>query len=1290
MSDPQVSAERPPLDQTQATLLESLMKFRIGTTHFLCRAASYILMLLLSVFASTQAFAASDPAIPSGDIRIHYHRPDGNYSGWTVYAFDNTTENTGNYGGGPVQVTGSDSFGVYFDVGVTTGAQEVGIIIHNPTAPGGDQKDTPNNLFVDPATQGIEYWAYSGIAKLYKSAPSFTDPTALLPGYVRVHYHRTDGNYGGWTIYAFFDTTEYAGDYNSGLVPPTNSDAFGVYFDVAVVANAQNLGLIIHNPSASGGDQKDPGPNEFIDPATEGFEYWGYTGIGKLYKSQPSLTNPTALLPGYARIHYFRPDGNYASWTVYAFDDTAEYTGDYNDGLTGVTSTDSYGVYFDISLIPNAQNLGFIIHNISTGVKDPGPNMFLNVATYSQAWAISGNATVFISTPTPAQILASLLNVEQAYWLDRQRVAIQPQFAQSGDTYAISSSLTGGLSVTTTGITGGTNIPLTVGGSLTADELLRYPQLKGYTVLELPPDTQVSTLQTALQGQLAFSAIDSTGTLKYATGIQFAGVLDDIFYYPGKLGVVFHHEESDWHDWADDENCAVKLKLWAPTAQNVYAQIFDHEFDTTPSAVAPMHEHNGVWVAAGDSRWKDKYYLYSVQVWVPSDSAVDTNVTSDPYSIDIALNGTKSRITDLDSDETKPAGWDEDTSPPLRSLSDMSIYELHIRDFSVNDLTVPAAHRGLYEAFADQDSDGMKHLRSLAASGLKAVHILPSFHFASVNEDKSTWIIPAGLGQYPPDGQQQQAAVTASQTNPAYNWGYDPVHYMTPEGSYAINPDNRVLEYRVMVHGLHKAGLRVVQDVVFNHTNASGEGPNSNLDEVVPGYYHRLDANGNLETGSCCPDTANEHRMMEKLTIDTLVLNARDYKIDGFRFDIMSFLFTYNMQHIKNALGALTPEKDGVDGSKIYLYGEGFNFGDTANNQIGPNASQINLYGYGIGTFNDRIRDGIHGGSPFTDERVQGFATGLFSDPSSFTNGTLSPSQQQAQLLQYSDWIDVGLTGNLRDYTFTDSAGATVTGAEVSYNGQPTGYTKSPIEAINYASVHDNQDLFDQVQLKSSFSDNIATRARRQIMGMSLVTLGQGIPFFQGGDDLLRSKDMDQNSYDSGDWFNKIDWTGQTANWGIGLPIASQNEGQWPIMTPLLSNPAYTPLPANIAYSEAAFSELLKIRYSSNLFRMPTFQEVQQNLTFLNIGPTQTPGLIVMKLDANGRNYGGYQHIVVLLNATNATVTFTNSQLQGLALGLHPVQRNSSDPITRQSTFNSTTGTATVPALTTAVFVAGR
>ena len=406
--------------------------------------------------------------------------------------------------------------------------------------PGGDQKDTPNNLFVDPATQGIEYWAYSGIAKLYTTAPSLTNPTALLPGYVRIHYHRADGNYSGWTIYAFYDTTEDTGDYSGGPVPVTNRRIWRIFRRGGYSERAESRPDHSQSHCARRRPER-PRSERVCRSLHRGNEYWAYTGIGKLYKSQPSLSNPNALLPGYARIHYYRPDGNYANWSVYAFEDTAEYTGDYNDGLTFVTSYDSYGAYFDIALIPNAQQIGFIVHNTSTGVKDPGPNMYLNVDTYLQAWVISGNATVFTSAPTPTEILASLLNVEQAYWLDRQRVAIQPQFAQSGDTYALSSSLTGGLSVTPTGITGGTNIPLTAGGSLTADELLRYPQLSGYTVLQYP---RYSALEIADRSQgtaRLFRGRIRAERSQYATGMQFAGVLDDLYYYPGKLGVVFHH-----------------------------------------------------------------------------------------------------------------------------------------------------------------------------------------------------------------------------------------------------------------------------------------------------------------------------------------------------------------------------------------------------------------------------------------------------------------------------------------------------------------------------------------------------------------------------------------------------------------------------------------------------------------------------------------------------------------------------------------------------------------------------
>jgi pullulanase len=430
--------------------------------------------------------------------------------------------------------------------------------------------------------------------------------------------------------------------------------------------------------------------------------------------------------------------------------------------------------------------------------------------------------------------------------------------------------------------------------------------------------------------------------------------------------------------------------------------------------------------------------------------------------------------------------------------------------------------------------------------------------------------------------------------------------------------------------------------------------------------------------------------MMGKLQQDAVLWNAKKYKIDGFRFDIMSFTFVKNMQQIQQALAKLTLPKDGVDGSKIYIYGEGFTFGETANNALGVNATQLNLFGNGIGTFNDRIRDGVRGGGPFDDERVQGFATGMFTDPSSYTTQNTSSADQKATLLHRSDWIRVGLTGNLRDYSFVDSTGATITGKQLDYQGQPTGYTATPIEAVNYASVHDNQNLFDVVQVKSAEGDTAQTRARRQVLAMSVIELGQGIPFFSAGDDLLRSKDMDQNSFDSGDWFNKIDWTGQGNNWGIGLPIASQNQGQWTFQQPLLANAALKPTPTEIGGTTAAFQEFLNIRGSSGLFRMATFNEVQQNLQFLNTGTSQIPGLIVMELEANGRTYDGFNHILVVFNATTTQQSFTSASLTGRAFALHPVQQGSSDSVVRTATFNPNTGTATVPGLTTAVFVSAQ
>src|SRR5690349_16528213 len=208
------------------------------------------------------------------------------------------------------------------------------------------------------------------------------------------------------------------------------------------------------------------------------------------------------------------------------------------------------------------------------------------------------------------------------------------------------------------------------------------------------------------------------------------------------------------------------------------------------------------------------------------------------------MNSKRSQIVDLNEVDLKPQGWDQLVKPALAAPEDIVIYELHIRDFSISDKTVPEELRGTYKAFTVKDSNGMKHLRALAQAGLTHVHLLPAFDIASVNEDKATWQAPGFplLASYPPSSTVQATLVMSTAEVDPFNWGYDPYHFNTPEGSYATDSNGpaRILQFRQMVQGLAANGLRVVMDVVYNHTTASGEDPRSVFDQVVPGYYHRL------------------------------------------------------------------------------------------------------------------------------------------------------------------------------------------------------------------------------------------------------------------------------------------------------------------------------------------------------------------------------------------------------------------------------------------------------------------
>jgi pullulanase/glycogen debranching enzyme len=1074
--------------------------------------------------------------------------------------------------------------------------------------------------------------------------------------------------------------------------------------------------------------------------------------------------------------------------------------------------------------------------------------------------------------------------LQSAYWVDERTIAREV----AGDAtlnYKLHYSPAGGMAATASGITGGSEIVLTP-GALSDAVKAKFPHLADLPALTIASG-DLALVPEILKSQIAVSALDADGNSVDATGLQIPGVLDDLYTYDGELGMSWDNE-------------VPTIRVWAPTAKSVTFHLFDDADPATTSTSMSMtlDPATGVWSKTGEASWKGSFYLFEVEVFVHSTGQVENNLVTDPYSLSLAMNSTRSQIVDLGDAALKPDGWDATGKPSLVAPEDISVYEVHMRDFSVSDPLVPDELKGTYKAFTLQDTNGISHLKALQEAGLSHLHLLPAFDIATINENKAEWQAPDPdvLATYPPDSDQQQAAVTQTEDLDGFNWGYDPFHYTTPEGSYSTDPDGaaRIVEFREMVQSLNQMGLRVVMDVVYNHTNAAEQDEKSVLDRIVPGYYHRLNDKGQVETSTCCQNTASEHNMMEKLMVDSLVTWAVEYKIDAFRFDLMGHHMKRNMIKVRETLDSLSLAEDGVDGEAVYMYGEGWNFGEVADNARGENATQLNMAGTGIGTFSDRLRDAVRGGGPFDSGedlvRRQGFANGLFYDPNtipepapepaavtiagnlqdelgcsgdwqpdctathlafdtddlvwqevfavpagsweykaplndswdenygvnaelngpniplnlgaqtevkfyyshathwvidnvnaviatvpgsfqdeigcpgdwqpdclrswlqdpdgngiySFSTSDIPPgsyeakvaineswdenygaggeqnganipftvqpgqtvhfsydagshvltisysiSDQLADLLLLTDQIRVGMAGNLADYEFTDRFGNLVTGADVDYNGQPAGYTQDPQEDITYISKHDNQTLYDNNTYKTPVDTSMADRVRIQNVGLSTVLLGQGVPFMHAGSDLLRSKSFDRDSFNSGDWFNKLDFTYATNNFGVGLPVAGKNQGDWPIMQPFLADTDLQPAQEDIAFSTALYQELLDLRYSSPLFRLETFDEIQERVVFHNTGPDQLPGLIVMSIsdEVVPDLDRGQERIIVLVNANDEAQSFTMTDLIGFELGLHPVQAASVDPVVKTSTFDRETGTFTVPGRTTAVFV---
>jgi pullulanase len=798
-------------------------------------------------------------------------------------------------------------------------------------------------------------------------------------------------------------------------------------------------------------------------------------------------------------------------------------------------------------------------------------------------------------------------------------------------------------------------------------------------------------------------ASNSQNTLLNSSYVQTANVIDALY----TAGNSDANEVTDLG--ATIQTDSVQFKLWAPTALSVKVQLFNQDkTPATPDSVSMTEDSKtGIWHAQVDKNFSHNFYRYEVEVYHPASKKIERLTVTDPYSLSLSVNSEYSHIIDLKQENTLPKGWFEQKDNKVGNPEDNIFYETHIRDFSANDNSITdSKNRGKYLAFTEQNSDGINHLKALKEAGINSIHLLPTFDIGTVNEDSAQVIdindpiskachvtqssllcdtsldssisIQEYLNQLPKNDGSRQVIVSAIREYDNYNWGYDPFHYTVPEGSYAINPDGsaRILEFRTMVQQLHNLGFRVIMDVVYNHTHQAGLEPTTILDKIVPNYYHRLDPiTGAIAQSTCCDNTATERAMMEKLMIDSLVVWTRDYKIDGFRFDLMAHQPKSSMLKARAAVQAIDPDN--------YFYGEGWNFGEVANNQRFIQASQLELSGTEIGTFTDRLRDDVRGGA-FTAQgkairKNQGIGNGLATIPNELNSESTAENLNSYYIM--ADQLRIGLTGNLSNFSLETFEGKQQLGKEIRYGDQPSGYALDPADTINYVSKHDNQTLWDNNQYRIAYHVSKHGRVRMQLQSLAFAIFSQGIPFIHMGSELLRSKGFLRDSYDYGDWFNRVDFSKQSNNYNIGLPPADKDEANWKIINEVIAKNEGRDLvsPEDIAFSSAAFLDFIKIRMSSPLYRITTAEEIIKKIRFHNTGKNQQLGLFVMTIKGDEQTPSQ----LVAFNTSADALSFNLPELKDYQL--HPVLINGVDSRVKQS--SNKQGVFTIPALTTSVFI---
>jgi pullulanase len=707
-------------------------------------------------------------------------------------------------------------------------------------------------------------------------------------------------------------------------------------------------------------------------------------------------------------VHYQRPGGDYTGWNLWIWKNSDNNSLDTPVSSSGVqfTGNDDFGkvVTINIDGMKNYKDLGIIVRLNDWVAKDVNDDRFItefDANGNAEVWLVQNDKTIYTKKPT-IEMKISSASFEAT---NEVKVELNKRFKPlSGSSNGF--SVSGGLSV----ISARTENP------------------------NLPEDTElILTLNGNISLTERYKVSHSTyGSADIALGnLITTEEFEKKFTYKGDdLGNIYKKDST-------------AFRLWAPTATKVELLTFSSSTSGVKSRFPMKSDVQGTWVHSLDGDQDGLIYAYNVEVYG------EENVAVDPYARAAVENGKRSVVVNLDT--TNPKGWNEEKPDFSGNPTDAVIYELHVRDLSMDkSAPFPKSARGKYSGltYPNLKSSSGQPVGVAAIKDLGVTHLqlLPIYDFASVDE-----------------------------LNPTFNWGYDPLNYNVPEGSYSSDPKNpkaRITELKGAIQSLHKQGIRVIMDVVYNHVFDASTFSQS---KIVPGYWFRTDSDGKLTSASGCGnDSASERAMVRKFIVDSVKYWANEYNISGFRFDLMGLHDIQTMQEVRKELSKIDPT--------IIIIGEGWNMG-THPSEIRSTQANIDELA-GIAVFNDQIRDGIKG-SVFTASD-KGFATGTFGKKNN---------------------VMAGIVGNT-DYSSTIL---------------PAFTTLSPAQSVNYVEAHDNNTLEDKLRLSLSTKDPTLIASYHRLAS-SIPLLAQGIPFIHAGQEFQRSKGGDSNSYKSGDEINSLKW----------------------------------------------------------------------------------------------------------------------------------------------------------------------